>query len=73
VENTVQEYHEITFPYISMNDVMKILKEENLGQSEQSFNLDCRIVINFRVSAKEKVIARLSRIEGLNCRYIETR
>ena len=48
VEKTVQEYYEITFPYISMNDVMKILKEENLGQSEQSFNLDCRIVSQFQ-------------------------
>jgi uncharacterized YigZ family protein len=72
-EKTVQEYYEITFPYIAMNDVMKILKEENLGQSEQSFNLDCRLIVNFRLSVKEKVLARISRIEGLNYRYIETR
>ena len=71
-EKTVQEYYEITFPYIAMNDVMKILKEENLGQSEQSFDLDCRIIVNFRLSAKEKVLARLSRIEGLKYKYIET-
>ena len=69
----LQEYYEITFPYISMNDVMKILKEENLGQSEQSFDLECRILLNFRVSVKEKVLNRLSRIDGLNYRYIETR
>lgn len=73
VEKTVQEFYEITFPYISMNDVMKILKEENLGQSEQSFNLDCRVTVNFRLSAREKVLGRLSRIEGLTYRYIETR
>jgi hypothetical protein len=70
---TVREYYEIIFPYISMNDVMKILKEENLGQSEQSFDLDCRLIVNFRLSAKEKVLARLSRIESLNYKYIETR
>ncbi len=33
VERTIHEYYEITFPFSSLNDVMKILKEENLGQS----------------------------------------
>jgi uncharacterized YigZ family protein len=71
-ERTLQEYYEITYPYISMNDVMRILKELNLGQSEQSFDLECRILLNFRVSVKEKVLNRLSRIDGLKYRYIET-
>jgi putative IMPACT (imprinted ancient) family translation regulator len=71
-ERTLQEYYEITYPYDSMNDVMRILKELNLGQSEQSFDLECRILLNFRVSAKEKVLNRLSRIDGLKYRYIET-
>ena len=73
VERTLQEYYEISYPYISMNDVMKILKDENIDQSGQSFELDCRIMINFRVSAKEKILHRLSRIDGLTYRYIETR
>jgi len=72
VEKIMQEYYEITYPYISMNDIMRILKEDNIGQSQQSFDLECRILINFRVSAKEKVLTRLSRIEGLRYRYIET-
>jgi putative IMPACT (imprinted ancient) family translation regulator len=71
-EKTVNEYFEITYPYISMNDVMRILKEENIGQSEQSFDIECRIILNFRVSVKEKVLNRLARIDGLNYRYIET-
>jgi hypothetical protein len=56
-----------------MNDVMRILKEENIGQSEQSFDLECRILLDFRVSVKEKVLNRLSRIDGLKYKYIETR
>jgi uncharacterized YigZ family protein len=73
VEKTLQEYYEITYPYISMNDVMRILKEENLGQSQQSFDLECRLLLNFRVSVREKVLNRLSRIDDLKYRYIETR
>jgi len=72
IEKTLQEYYEITYPYISMNDVMRILKEENVGQSEQSFDLECRILLNFRISFKEKILNRLSRIEGLTYRYLET-
>ena len=73
VEKIMQDYYEITYPYISMNDIMRMLKEDNIGQSQQSFDLECSILINFRVSAKEKVLTRLSRIEGLRYRYIETR
>lgn len=71
-ESTVQEFYEITYPYISMNDVMKIVKEENINQSDQSFDLECRIKLNFRASAREKILSRLSRIEGLEYRYLET-
>jgi putative IMPACT (imprinted ancient) family translation regulator len=72
-EKTVNEYYEVSFPYIYMNDVMRIFKEENIGLSEQSFEMECRIRINFRVSVKEKVTKRLERIDGLKYRYIETR
>jgi uncharacterized YigZ family protein len=72
VERTLQEYYQISYPYISMNDVMRILKDEGIDQSGQSFSLECTILINFRVSAKEKILHRLSRIEGLTYRYIET-
>jgi len=71
-EKTLQEYYEITYPYISMNDVMRILKEENIGQSGQTFDLECRILLNFRVTLKERVMSRLSRIEGLKCTYLNT-
>jgi uncharacterized YigZ family protein len=73
IEMTLQEYYEITYPFNAMNDVMKIIKEENIRQSEQTFDLECRILLNFRVSVKEKVLNRLSRMEGLHCNYVETR
>jgi uncharacterized YigZ family protein len=72
VERTLQDYFEIKFPYSSINVVMKILKEENIGQSEQSFELECSILLNFRQSVREKTLNRLSRVAGLKYRYIET-
>lgn len=73
VERTLHAYYEIIFPYISMNDVMKILKEEEAGQSGQKFELECSVIINFRVSDMEKIISRLTRIDGVKCRYLETK
>lgn len=72
IECTLQEFYEITYLYVSMNDVMKILKEENIVQSDQFFDLECRIKVNFRASNREKILNRLSRIDGLKYRYIET-
>jgi uncharacterized YigZ family protein len=72
VEMTLQEYYEIKYPYVSMNDVMRVLKEENVGQAAQSFDIECSILLNFRVSQKEKVLGRLSRIDGLKYTYVDT-
>jgi hypothetical protein len=55
-----------------MNDVMKILKDENIGPAFQTFDIDCHIKVNFRLSVRERVLARFSRIEGLKYRYLET-
>jgi uncharacterized YigZ family protein len=73
IEQVLREIHEIIFLYGNMNDVMKILKDEGIDQSDQQFGLECRILIRFRVSAKENILKRLSRIEGLKDRYIETK
>jgi uncharacterized YigZ family protein len=72
IERTLQEFYEITYPHVSMNDVMKILKNEDIGQTNQIFDLECHVKVNFRASAREKILNRLSRIEGMKYRYIET-
>ena len=73
IECTLNEYYEVKYPYLSMNAVMKILREEDLGQSGQSYELECSIIVNFRCSSREKILNRFSRIEGLKYRYIETK
>lgn len=68
-DHIVQETCEITFPYESMNDVMKIIKEEDIAQSEHLFDLECRMKISFRLSSREKILIRFSRIEGLKYNF----
>jgi len=73
IKCTVQEFYEINYPYISMNDVMKILKDEGISQSDQSFDLECSMIISFRTSFRGKILNKLSRIDGIKYTYIETR
>jgi uncharacterized YigZ family protein len=73
IECTVKEYYKIEFGYSSINNVMKILKEENIIQTDQVFGLDCRINISFRLSARENILNRFSGIEDIKLTFIETR
>lgn len=73
IECTLKDYYKLEFPYGSMNDVMKILKEENIGQTSQVYSLDCSIIISYRISLKEKIIKRLSGVDGVKLTWLETR
>lgn len=65
VERRVHIALRITFPYLGMNEVMKVLKEENAEQSAQSFDSECSLIISFPVSASEKIEGRLKKIKDL--------
>ncbi|HNX66180.1 MAG TPA: YigZ family protein [Bacteroidales bacterium] len=72
VEKTVKCVYKIEFPYLSMNDVMKVLKEEATGQSNHNYGDMCSIEISFRQASSEKIIDRLSKVEGLKSQYLRT-
>lgn len=71
IECIVREYYRLSFPYTSMNDVMKVIKEENLVQSEQQFEVDCNIKIGIRLSAKDQTLSRFGLIDKLTIEYID--
>ena len=72
-ECTLNSWYRLKFPYSSMNDVMKIIKDDDLIQSEQNFELNCSMKIGFRLSSAERVMKRLSAVENLEAEFIETR
>jgi len=68
-EHVVKASYELIFPYQSINEVMKIIKEEDIDQSEHSFDLECRIAIAFRATEQVRILSRFSRIGGLQYKY----
>jgi uncharacterized YigZ family protein len=65
VECQITEKIGLTFPYAALNDVMKIIKEEEIAFSDQKFELECSINIYIRASSTEHIRNHLSRIEGI--------
>lgn len=65
IEKTVNSVFSIGFGHPQMNEVMKIIKEEDLNISNQNFDLNCSFLLEIRQSQVNKVIARLEKVEGL--------
>lgn len=72
IEKVITPVYRIDFPYLSMNDVMKVLKEEGTGQQAHSYGDECSIEISFRKTATDRILERLSKIDGLKTTYLRT-
>jgi len=72
VERTVNEIYELKFPYAAMNEVMKILKDEELEQFDQQFELDCSLKFAVRKSTADQVCEQLKKINELKIVYLKT-
>ncbi len=59
VEKTAMETLTIKFPYLEMNNVMKLLKDQQLDILEQHFDNDCEMKIAVPLGKKERVMALL--------------
>lgn len=66
VEKTVDETVTFLFEYPFMNDVMRIVKEEEPEILEQSYDMDCRMSLRIRKSMMPKLRARLEKVETLH-------
>ena len=65
IEKTVDETVTVLFEYPFMNDVMRIVKEEEPELSEQSYDMDCRMTLRIRQSMMPRLRARLEKVETL--------
>lgn len=69
VEKIVSKAYRLHFGYMSMNGVMKVLKDMGLEQKNQSFDMECSIDTTVGLSAVDTFLERIGDIEG--CRAEE--
>lgn len=64
IEQTVDKYFTIEFPYLVMNDVMRIIKEEQPNILSQEFDNLCTMRLSIRESRAEGILGKLRKVEG---------
>ena len=58
ITKTIESTIQINFEYPQMNDVMRVIKEENLKIVEQKLEMSCEITVSVRITNEEKVFNR---------------
>ena len=66
IEKTVDKIITVDFSYISMNGVMRVIKEMNPHIEEQVFDNLCTMRLRIRESEADQLIAKLLKIEGVS-------
>lgn len=64
-ECTIDISYRLHFDYPLMNDVMRILKEQNLTPRNQVFLLDCQLDVSVRQSQSVRAYEALTKLYGL--------
>lgn len=70
VEKTATVGYALEFGYMSMNAVMKVLKDMKTDARDQQFDTRCSLTVAVRLSAEEDFLSRVADIDGCSVRKI---
>ncbi len=56
---------DFTFPYLSMNEVMKVVKDPDVKIINQVFDNACRMTVRIRCDFSERLTSRLCDVDGV--------
>jgi uncharacterized YigZ family protein len=69
IEKTVNDVYSISFNYQQMNEVMRIIKEENPVVLNQQFDNDCVLQISIRKMQVNQVLGKLNKLDRVVVKY----
>jgi uncharacterized YigZ family protein len=72
VEKVVKDVYEIRFDYLQMNDVMRIIKEENILIIDQQFDNSCVVLLGVRKIQVNPVIGKFDKLRDIHTKYLYT-
>lgn len=72
IEKTINDIYLAEFDYLAMNDIMRLIKEEQLTVLEQHFDNICSIKLEIRKAQLNAVLGKLDKIDGLKVKYLYT-
>lgn len=72
IEKTVNEVYNVSFDFVQMNDIMKIVKEFNLKIRNQVYDNQCSMELEFRKTLTNQVVGKLEKIDNILVEYLMT-
>lgn len=72
IEQTVKDVYKVSFEYLQMNDVMKVIKDDQINVVEQQFDNNCVVTIAIRKADLNRVIGKLEGFPGVKANYLYT-
>jgi uncharacterized YigZ family protein len=69
IEKTVNDVYSIAFDYLQMNEVMRIIKDDNLQILDQQFDNSCSIQVSIRKMQVNQAVAKLQKLSSVKVKY----
>lgn len=72
IELTVNDVYRVAFAYEQLNEVMRIVKDEDLTVRKQDFDNRCMMELEIRQTQVGQVLGRLGKVEGTAVDFVGT-
>jgi uncharacterized YigZ family protein len=69
IEKTVNDVYTMSFDYLQMNEVMRIVKEDNLEILKQQFDNSCELTVSIRKMQVNQTLARFQKLTSVKVKY----
>jgi len=69
IEKTVNDVYQLSFEYLGINDVMRLVKEENLEILAQAFDNQCQLTVSVRKTQVNQFLSKVEKLPAVNIKY----
>ncbi len=73
IKNTLHDIYEIKFEYSDMNDVMRLIKEDNINMINQKFELSCSVTLKLNINKVDNILEKFKILNTTKIKFLETR
>lgn len=71
-ERTINDIYTITFAYPATNEIMRLIKDDELTVIEQKFDTNCAVTLGIRQSKLTVVLDKIDKIDSAVAQYLRT-
>ena len=71
IEKTINIDYEISFDYVNLNKVMRVIKENNLVVINQKMDLNCKILIAIRKKEAPSIFEKFNNLSGITIKELQ--